>query len=381
MRKSLWLLVMASCMPVNSEVATFYDSHRQARSKRCDDAVAGGGDWCQAINGACYPVRVAPDQAPVEGTTKVRYGRSSMCLTAPVDEQCYQDYQLLLTPIGDNFTGALTRSSYACALRPLCRGPADCAEPKYGLSYPDSSCETIDQPVCRLQRSAMCDYDSECVDRHGDGSVCIQNYCESTNQATIDACDANELFGRRCGGGTVLSEASHDYESAGLDPPAYFDDLLEHCGDEMEERLCPPRVGQNGVCMEEFGYYCMPFAGDANCPAGWFRKQLTERLVGRINLAQDERSVCVPMIPCQSLSVTSGDTSGDAKGWCDSPEGEGLRACPDNVHVQAVSNVEACESDGNCPSGSSCFVDLCVITEPSNPPSFNSVSIPVCNTN
>ena len=135
------------CLPVGGDVSQLYDSQRR-RQNRCDDEQAGGGAWCEAIDGACYDARVAPTMSPADGTTKKRHGHTSMCLAPPTEGQCYLGYQRMQALRNDG----TDVSHEVCAPKPLCKGPADCAEPGYGFTYGSTFCAVVQDPVCRFQR-------------------------------------------------------------------------------------------------------------------------------------------------------------------------------------------------------------------------------------
>ena len=342
------------CLPVGGDVSQLYDSQRQARQNRCDDEQAGGGAWCEAIDGACYGARVAPTMSPAEGTAKPRYGHTSMCLAPPTEGECYLGYQRMQALRNDG-TDVYHE---VCAPKPLCKGPADCAEPGYGFTYGSTFCAGQD-PVCRFQRGDRCDSDAECVDRHGDGSLCFQNYCESTNPDAVAACDDEELFTGRC--------------KQAVDPPpaipTHFNDdagLLSACS--LADGECSVTVGLVGACRELFPdrFYCLPVvAGRAPCPAGWV-KDTTQN-----------PAVCVPMIPCKGFGVINTDPQRGGGGWCGSRRNES--ACESGNNLQVLGNVPPCSDEQPCPDGSSCFRDLCVVPESSTERADNQVTIPVCN--
>ena len=57
--------------------------------------------------------------SPADGTTKTRYGHTSMCLAPPTEGQCYLGYQRMQALRNDG-----TDVSYeVCAPKPLCKGP------------------------------------------------------------------------------------------------------------------------------------------------------------------------------------------------------------------------------------------------------------------
>ena len=94
----------------------------------------------------------------------------------------------------------------------------------------------LSRPVCRFQRGDRCDSDAECVDCHGDGSLCFQNYCESTNPDAVAACD----------------DESHGTMRASCRPPwhpTHFNDdrgLIKAYA--FADGECTVTVGQVGAC-------------------------------------------------------------------------------------------------------------------------------------
>ena len=83
------------------------------------------------------------------------------------------------------------------------------------------------------------------------------------------------------------------------------------------------------------------------------------------------------MIPCKGFGVINTDPQSGGGGWCGSERGQS--PCDSSNHLQVLGNVPPCSDEQPCPDGSSCFLDLCVVTESSNERADNHVTIPVCN--
>jgi len=356
MKRLMAVMILAGgCLPTSSEVTQYQDSMEQALARRCDDDVPIGPDWCTAIDGRCYPQRVAPDQEPAEGTDSTRHGSTSMCLVECFnDSDCALHHECRQAQVDDDTV------LKTCFRKSLCRSSADCGEGKFGGHIFDSKCEDFGGYVCRFQRQSGCDRDSECVDRHGAGALCIQSYCELDVDEPA-ACETSQLFSKRCAHNPQAVAAS-------VDPLAHLSrvQLGEPCDDEG---LCDFGDGPGtGICANLSGVQrCWPRHVDGECPVGWERKNVSR------SLEIPNATVCVPMIPC----VPNGRTYGPEhlRGSC---VGIGDGTCPD-VGTRLVANQERCgDNAAECPDGSGCFLGVCIVTDESLISSWQMTSINAC---
>lgn len=344
-RLPLILVLSLGCIPINSGVTDVASGLEQARLQRCDDSVSGGPEWCQAISGLCYDVRIGPDQEPAPDTDKIRYDRTSACLVpcdslglCPLNQQC------------QTRTTASDESHDVCVPLGFCRGDADCVEPKYGGHFGTSSCVFDDQPaICRAARESNCDRDSECTTLLGDGAECYLQTCQGTSAN----CEEKALFNGRC------RHADKDTELNSLGSLEGFNVCHSSGGGGCaDDRRC---VELNGLA----DYRCAKLRTSAGC-----QESETEwREPGN-----DPSNFCLPFVAC----VPNGNSFGEdrARAWCPGFKDESCTG----PHAQMVINQPPCNEQNDCPGGSNCSAGVCFVADPMGDAfdQYQTVIIPGC---